>query len=83
MISKKELYVLLENTNLNPWKAEIFKNVYTVFSDPKHGDLKKWRLILESLPKITPSIIDLKSSTLQIGAEIDMNLIKKIACKRD
>jgi tRNA (mo5U34)-methyltransferase len=77
MISKKQLYEFLENTNLNPWKAEIFENIYTVFSDPKHGDLKKWKSILENLPKIQPSIIDLNSSTIQIDTEANIESDKK------
>ena len=77
MISKKKLYELLENTNLNPWKAEIFENVYTVFSDKKHGDLKKWKMILDSLPQIEPTIINLNTPTIQIGTESDIESDKR------
>ena len=77
MINKKQLYSILENTNLNAWKAEIFENVYTIFSDPKHGDLKKWKLILENLPQIVPSVIDLNAATIQIGTDTDIDPDKK------
>ena len=77
MISKKKLYELLENTNLNPWKAEIFEKVYTVFSDKKHGDLEKWKMILESLPQIKPTIINLNTPTIQIGTESDIESDKR------
>ncbi|MEJ2542608.1 MAG: tRNA 5-methoxyuridine(34)/uridine 5-oxyacetic acid(34) synthase CmoB [Calditrichaceae bacterium] len=73
MINKKHLYQLLENTNLDTWKAEIFENVYTVFHDNKHGDLKKWKSILESLPHGTPSAINLNSATIQIGKKSDID----------
>ena len=73
MISKKQLYELLEQTHLNPWKAEIFEDIYAVFSDPKHGDLKKWRAIIENLPPSKPSHIDLNSSILQIGKASDID----------
>lgn len=77
MISKKKLYELLENTNLNPWKAEIFENVYTVFSDTKHGDLKKWKTILERLPQIKPTLVYLNTPTIQIDTESDIEANKK------
>ncbi|HES58804.1 MAG: tRNA 5-methoxyuridine(34)/uridine 5-oxyacetic acid(34) synthase CmoB [Calditrichaceae bacterium] len=77
MINKKQLYHILENTNLNPWKAEIFENVFTIFSDPKHGDLKKWKSILENLPQINPSIINLNSAIIQIGISSDIDSDKK------
>lgn len=72
MIHKKELYELLDQTDLNNWKAEIFENVYTVFSEAQHGDLKKWKSILESLPKINPSLIDLNSPAITIGEKSDI-----------
>ena len=77
MISKNQIYNLFEKTNLNPWKAEIFENVYKIFTDPKHGDLKTWKSILENLPILNPSLINLNSSTLQIGNEKDINPVVK------
>lgn len=73
MINKKQLYQLLEDTNLNPWRAEIFENVYPVFIDTKHGDLKKWKTILDNLPQVKPSIIDLNQSAIQIGIKDDID----------
>ncbi len=78
MINKKKFYELLESTSLNPWKTEIFENVYTLFSDIKHGDLKKWKSILENLPQIQPKLLNLNTPIIQIGLESEIEYEKKI-----
>ncbi|MEJ2054349.1 MAG: tRNA 5-methoxyuridine(34)/uridine 5-oxyacetic acid(34) synthase CmoB [Calditrichaceae bacterium] len=73
MKSKKEIYALLEQTKLAAWKAEIFENTYNVFSEARHGDLKKWETILKDLPELHPSEINLNSSAITIGSDKDID----------
>lgn len=67
MINKNQLYQFFTDINFDQWKAEIYQNSCKAFFDDTHGDLKKWKSILERLPNINPSLVNLKSSTLQIG----------------
>ena len=73
MINQNQLYKLLEDTSLDQWKTDIYKNAHEVFSEDSHGDLKKWKSILENLPKINSSLIKLNSSMVQAGSPEDIN----------
>ena len=73
MINQNQLYKLLKDTSLDQWKTDIYKNAHEVFFEDSHGDLKKWKSILENLPKINSSLIKLNSSMVQAGSPEDIN----------
>jgi tRNA (mo5U34)-methyltransferase len=77
MISYEALYRRLRaHPRLATWGAQLPAQLDTILTQG-HGDLTKWRAALESLPKITPSHIDLNSAviTASIGNHCDQETL--------
>lgn len=52
--------------------ADQLESILTRGLDPKrYGDIERWQLILDSLPTLKPSKIDLAKPTVQIGTKAD------------
>ena len=67
MIDYSEFYQTIEYTPLKPWLDSLPSKIDTSLNVSQHGDLEKWWGILEKLPAIKPSSIDLTSSSVRIG----------------
>ena len=66
MIDYSELYKDLENSDASEWLETLADSVERAFNSPRHGELDKWLAMLDNLPEIKPSSIDLKSQ-VRIG----------------
>jgi len=70
MIDYRELYKALECSDASEWLATLADSVERAFNSPRHGELDKWLAMLDNLPDIKPSSIDLESQ-VRIGETID------------
>ena len=69
MIDYSELYKALESSDASEWLETLADSVERAFNSPRHGELDKWLAMLDNLPDIKASSIDLESQ-VRIG-EID------------
>ena len=60
----------LDNPDFAQWREQ-FATVIEPRSN--HGDLPKWLALLESLPAVTASSVELNSSSIRIGEPSDLN----------
>ncbi|WP_455219931.1 tRNA 5-methoxyuridine(34)/uridine 5-oxyacetic acid(34) synthase CmoB, partial [Kaarinaea lacus] len=71
MINYDALYRQLPNSNLVAWENILPAEIDTAIYQCGHGDLKKWLGVLERLPDITPSRINLNTASVTIGDKSD------------
>ena len=64
---RDQLIAALKNTKLEEITNELILRIDKKYANPRHGNVKEWQELLESLPDITPSIIDLDDEILSIG----------------
>ena len=70
MIDYNELYKALESSDASEWLKTLADSVERAFNSPRHGELDKWLAMLDNLPDIKPSSIDLESQ-VRIGETDD------------
>lgn len=70
MLDYSALYKTLEKTDAAEWLNTLEQSVDNAFNSPRHGELDNWLSMLENLPDIQPSTIELKSE-VKIGSEKD------------
>ena len=70
MIDYSELYKALENSEANSWLETLADSVERAFNTSRHGELDKWLAMLDNLPNVEPSSIDLNSE-VRIGTTDD------------
>lgn len=70
MIDYSELYKVLEKSDAHEWVKTLPQSVDRAFNSPRHGELDKWLAMLDNLPDIKPSSIELVSE-VRIGEEKD------------
>ncbi|MCK4864886.1 MAG: tRNA 5-methoxyuridine(34)/uridine 5-oxyacetic acid(34) synthase CmoB [Gammaproteobacteria bacterium] len=70
MIDYSDLYQALENSDAKEWLKTLEKSVEHAFNSPRHGELDKWLAMLNNLPDIQPSSIDLNTG-VRIGQSND------------
>ena len=61
MIDYSELYQALGNSDAKAWLNTLEKSVEHAFNSPRHGELDKWLAMLDNLPDIKPSSIELNT----------------------
>lgn len=61
------LYGLMLSTPLEKWIDELRKKNHELINASGHGDLEKWLNVLEQLPEIEPSTIQLNSDSIIVG----------------
>ena len=66
MIDYSELYKALKNSAASEWLESLEDSIERAFNSPRHGELDKWLAMLDNLPNIKPSSIELKSK-VRIG----------------
>ncbi|MFK5913679.1 MAG: tRNA 5-methoxyuridine(34)/uridine 5-oxyacetic acid(34) synthase CmoB [Woeseiaceae bacterium] len=64
------LYQALENSDAKAWLSTLANSVERAFNEPRHGELDKWLELLDNLPEITPSSIELNKK-VSIGSADD------------
>ena len=70
MIDYSELYKALEKSDASKWLETLADSVERATNSPRHGELDKWLAMLDALPAIEPSSINLDSE-VSIGAAED------------
>ena len=71
MIDYQPFYQSLKGGPLASWLATLPKQVEQALSPETHGDLPRWLSVLEQLPGIPASHLDLNSDCLKIGGADD------------
>lgn len=71
MIDFGALYNALGKTPAAGWVEQLQEDITRSFDKP-HGDLARWLEVVQALPQITPSVIDLQSG-VQIGSKDDLS----------
>lgn len=66
MIDYQQLYADLENSDAKEWLQTLEASVERAFNSPRHGELDKWLAMLDNLPNLTASSVDLLSK-VRIG----------------
>jgi tRNA (mo5U34)-methyltransferase len=66
MIDYSELYKTLEKSDASQWLETLAASIDRAVNSPRHGELDNWLAMLDSLPDVTPSSIDLESE-VRIG----------------
>jgi len=72
MIDYSELYKALEKSDASEWLKTLEASVERAFNSPRHGELDKWLSMLDNLPDIKPSSVDLKNE-VRIGSKDDID----------
>lgn len=71
MIDYRPLYRALQGGPLEPWLATLPEQCEQALAPDTHGDLPRWLGVLERLPAIAATHIDLDADCIQIGAAGD------------
>jgi len=66
MIDYQPLYTALENSDAKDWLQTLAPDIERAFNSPRHGELDKWLAMLDNLPNLSASSIDLVSK-VRIG----------------
>ncbi len=66
MIDYKPLYHALEKSDAYKWLDTLADSIDRAFNCPRHGELDKWLMMLDNLPDIKPSSIELNTE-VRIG----------------
>jgi len=70
MLDYSALYKTLEKTDAAEWLNTLEQSVDKAFNSPRHGELDNWLSLLDNLPDIQPSQVELNSE-VKIGSEKD------------
>lgn len=71
MIDYSDFYKTLKNTDAAGWLNTLEQSIDEAFNSPRHGELDKWLAMLDNLPDIIPSSIELVSE-VRIGEKTDI-----------
>ncbi len=66
----RDLLAALQKTPLQPWLEQLPRQINAGLSEKRYGDLPAWRRVLEQLPEVSASAIDLKNA-VTIGLKGD------------
>lgn len=71
MIEFDTLYQRLKETDLAEWADTLPAQVDAIFDERFHGKLAHWLALLETLPAITASTVDINADRVTIGSKKD------------
>jgi len=66
------LYSELAKLGWADWLPVLRERLVQVLSDDGHGDFAQWQTALQSLPDVTPSVINLNSASIEVGLASDL-----------
>jgi len=72
MIDYSELYNALKASDASEWLETLEASIERAFNSPRHGELDKWLAMLDNLPEIKPSSVDLETE-VRIGSKDDID----------
>ena len=67
----QSLYSKLDTLNLEHWSEQLRQTIPVRLSEDGHGKMTGWQTALNALPKVTPSVIELKDG-VKIGSDSDL-----------
>lgn len=67
MVDFSLLYRAMEECALGPWRAQLPFQLAEALSADRNGHYAQWQGVLDSLPAITPTSIDLNSPLIRVG----------------
>ena len=68
------LFAVLAEMGFSDWLPDLRQQLRASLSAEGHGDFEKWQTALQNLPIVTPSVINLNSSSIEIGVDTDMSV---------
>ncbi len=71
MINYDSLYQAMAATKLKNWVDDLRKNIHAEIFQSVHGDMAKWLGLLNQLPEVIPSSVNLNSGCIRIGSKDD------------
>lgn len=77
MIDFNKLTSSVANSALETWLKEILPSIEAKFDHRKHGDLRKWNLIIKELPELPISHIELNDSFVSVSSNEKLSGEKK------
>jgi tRNA (mo5U34)-methyltransferase len=80
MIDSEVIQTRLRNAGMDAWADVVVEQIQQALAADRHGDLGRWRYLLERLPKVQTRDLDLSADLLRIGRgqEIDSETRKHI-----
>ncbi len=72
MFNFDSLYRDLQDTDFEPWLTSLPGEIDAAFQEKSHGFLQDWIDLIEQMPQIEPSSIDLNADSITIGSSDDM-----------
>ncbi len=75
------LFTELETLGFGALTSVIKEKCRQCFSSAHHGDFDKWQSVLDTLPLISPSIIDINRADILVGQSSDINEKQRIQFK--
>ena len=60
-----------EEGELAPWSRTLIEDIERGFHAERHGDLPRWQAVLDQLPELTPSSVELDRDCVRVGAAAD------------
>lgn len=73
MLHPKTLRWQLRNSPLESIAEALIDSTISVMNQRGHGDLDKWKNIIDGLPEACPSVVELEQAVVKIGQLEDMN----------
>lgn len=72
MIDYRPLLNALTQAGGQRWATLLPEQLVAAFDENGHGDLRRWRNVVDALPSLTPSVCDLRDQ-VQIGSDSDIS----------
>lgn len=72
MVEFKSLYQQLEQHRMSAWVPRLQQSIDEVFATRKHGKWDEWQELSQTLPDITPSIVDFENDLITVGQNSDL-----------
>lgn len=73
----------LSHGPLSAWQNDLPQQIKSGLSSQRFGNMPKWQTIIEKLPAIVPSTINLNRSAIQIGSINQLDDAQRAQCKQD
>lgn len=74
MFNFDSLYQDLRDTDFEPWLDSLPAQIDAVFKEKTHGFLQEWIDLIEQMPLVTPSRVNLNADSITVGSSEDIEL---------
>ncbi len=73
MIDYRDLYQLMQEGPLAKWSAALPVQIAMALDEKRNADIPRWRKVIDQLPVIKPSAIELDKAAISIGSPTDID----------